>query len=255
MHELTVLITGASAGIGEATAYAFAEQGSRLFLVARRAERLKTVAGACEKKGASAVAFSVHDLSRPGEGGKLVQKCLREMADLGVLICNAGYGIQAPVTETTPEMMSRIWQVNYQSAYESIYEALPYLLQKRQGHIILTSSILGKKGTPFSAAYAATKFAQVGLGESLWGELLQRHLQHGEVTNHLRTLIHHDKPLRRHLVLVKQNRLRIKRHQKVNQLLWSLDFVNSRPDGKDIVPASYPGLIGLRHHYRVAAPN
>jgi len=171
VHEQTVLITGASAGIGEAVAYAFAERGSRLFLVARRSDRLKQVVETCEKRGASAVAFSVHDLARPGEGGEVVRGCLREMNDLGILICNAGYGIQAPVTETTPEMMSRLWQVNYQSAYESIHEALPYFLQKRRGHIILTSSILGKKGTPFSAAYAATKFAQVGLGESLWGEL------------------------------------------------------------------------------------
>ncbi len=70
-----------------------------------------------------------------------------------------------------PAKMARIWQVNYQSAYESIHEALPHFLNQGSGHILLTSSILGKKGMAYGAPYCATKFAQVGLAESLWGEL------------------------------------------------------------------------------------
>jgi short-subunit dehydrogenase len=107
----------------------------------------------------------------PGEGTRIVEECLTSLGGLDVLICNAGYGIYQPVAETTPEAMSRIWQVNYQSGYESVHAALPRFLEKGRGHIILTSSIIGKKGLAYAGAYCATKFAQVGLGEALWGEL------------------------------------------------------------------------------------
>lgn len=166
-----VLITGASSGIGEATAYAFAGEGSELFLVARREERLREIAEACRQKGSPRIAHQPHDLSIPGEGAAIVRQCLHQLGGLDVLICNAGYGIVGPVQEVSPQDMARIWQVNFQSGYESIHEALPHFLQQKKGRIVLVSSIIGKKGFPFSATYCATKFAQVGLGEALWGEL------------------------------------------------------------------------------------
>ncbi|MFQ5738614.1 MAG: SDR family NAD(P)-dependent oxidoreductase [Acidobacteriota bacterium] len=166
-----ILITGASSGIGEAAAYAFAQGRSRLFLVARRRERLRKIARICAEKGAPLAIGRAHDLSLPGEGKSIVQECLRELGGLDVLVCNAGYGLLGPIAEVSPQAMARVWQVNYQSAYESIHEALPYFLDQGRGHIALVSSIIGKKGMPFSGAYCATKFAQVGLGEALWGEL------------------------------------------------------------------------------------
>ncbi len=166
-----VLITGASAGIGKAAAEAFAEKGSRLFLVARRADRLKEVAASCRQKGSPQVLLSPHDLAVPGEGAALVNECLEQMGGLDVLVCNAGYGVFGPVQKIDPSEMARIWQVNYQSMFESIHEVLPYFLERKAGHILITSSVIGKKGMPFGSAYCATKFAQVGFGESLWGEL------------------------------------------------------------------------------------
>ena len=165
------LVTGASSGIGEAAALVLADRGSRLFLVARRREELSRVAEECERRGSPRALAAVHDLSRPGEGGRVVEACLREMGDLDLLLCNAGYGIFGPTAATSPGQMARIWQVNFQSAYESIHRALPHFSRKQGGHIVLTSSIVGKKGMAFAAAYSATKFAQVGLGEALWGEL------------------------------------------------------------------------------------
>ncbi|MBI4444561.1 MAG: SDR family NAD(P)-dependent oxidoreductase [Acidobacteria bacterium] len=166
-----VLITGASSGIGEATAYAFARAQSDLFLSARRSDRLGQVADRCRQLGAAKVALRSHDLSVAGEGALLVQECLSELGGVDVLICNAGYGIIGAVQDISPVEMARIWQVNFQSCYESIHAALPHLLQQRKGHIVLVSSIIGKKAFPFSATYCATKFAQVGLGQGLWGEL------------------------------------------------------------------------------------
>ena len=100
-----------------------------------------------------------------------MDECLRVLGGIDVVICNAGYGIMGPVAEVHPEDMARIWQVNFQSGYESIQSALPHLLEQGRGHIVMVSSVLGKKAMPFSGAYSVTKFAQVALGESLWGEL------------------------------------------------------------------------------------
>ena len=88
-----------------------------------------------------------------------------------MIVCNAGYGFFGPVTGLEPRGMARMWQVNFQSAYESVYTALPHFREQKRGHIVLVSSIIGKKGMPYSASYCATKFAQVGFGEALWGEL------------------------------------------------------------------------------------
>ena len=165
------IVTGASSGIGAATALALARQGVTLFLVARRQEQLTAVRRQCLEEGASGAVAAVHDLSRTGEGGTVVENCLRELGDLDFLICNAGYGIFGPTRSTTPKQMARIWQVNFQSAYESIHRALPHFSARGAGHIVLTSSIVGKKAMAYGAAYSATKFAQVGLGEALWGEL------------------------------------------------------------------------------------
>lgn len=166
-----ILVTGASSGIGEATAYAYSNPGYELFLVARREERLSEVAQACLKKGASRVVFKARDLSVPGQGVTIVEECLEELGGLDILICNAGYGISGPLQDVPPQDMARIWQVNFQSGYESIHAALPHLLQQKAGHIVLVSSIIGKKAFPFAASYCATKFAQVAIGEALWAEL------------------------------------------------------------------------------------
>ena len=166
-----VLITGASSGIGEATAYAFSNPRYELFLVARREHRLAQVAEACHRKGASRAVYRSHDLSIQGQGTEIVKECIEELGDLDLLICNAGYGIYGPLAEVPPEEMAHIWQVNFQSGYESIHAALPHLLKQNKGHIVLVSSIIGKKAFPFSASYCATKFAQVAVGEALWGEL------------------------------------------------------------------------------------
>ena len=86
-------------------------------------------------------------------------------------MANAGYGIVGPVVEVPPEEVARIWQVNFQSGYETIHAALPGLLQQGSGHIVLVSSVVGRKAIPYFSAYCVTKFAQAALAESLWGEL------------------------------------------------------------------------------------
>ncbi|GAB4236962.1 MAG: mycolate reductase [Acidobacteriota bacterium] len=165
------VVTGASSGIGRAAAEAFAGRGYGLFLVARRQDRLKEVAQRCRSAGSPRVEFSPHDLSVPGEGTALVREALERFGQIDVLVCNAGYGYWGPMEEVPPEAMRRMMEVNFHSAYESIYAALPHFKERRSGHILLVSSVIGRRGMPYSSAYCATKFAQAGLAESLWGEL------------------------------------------------------------------------------------
>jgi short-subunit dehydrogenase len=171
MQHKKVLITGASSGIGEAAAHAFASLSCELFLVARRREQLEQVAGECRRRGARQAVWASHDLSRPGQGAVIVDECLRQLQGLDVVISNAGYGVSGPMVEISPEQMARIWQVNYQSGYETIHAALPQLHRQGSGHIVLVSSVIGKRAMPYTSAYCVTKFAQAALAESLWGEL------------------------------------------------------------------------------------
>ncbi|HSR68480.1 MAG TPA: SDR family NAD(P)-dependent oxidoreductase [Acidobacteriota bacterium] len=166
-----IIITGASSGIGEAVAYAFAKRGAALYLVARRGERLQAVVGECLKLGAVRAEAGLHDLSIEGKGAEVVEAGKETLQGLDVLICNAGYGLYGPLEEIDPAQMARLWQVNYQSGYESIHAALPDFQQQGRGHIVVVSSVIGKTALPLSSTYCATKFAQVGMAEALWGEL------------------------------------------------------------------------------------
>ena len=169
--EKNLILTGASSGIGKASAEVFAGRGYGLFITARRIERLKSMTPDLLKLGAPLCYSSEYDLSVPGNGTRLVEEALACMGSVDVLVCNAGYGRFGPVENVDPVAMERMWQVNFQSAYESILAVIPHFKKRRQGHIVLVSSINGKKGMAGSAAYSATKFAQVGLGEALWAEL------------------------------------------------------------------------------------
>lgn len=166
-----VLVTGASSGIGRETALAFAGRKTPLFLVARRAELLGRVAEECRLAGSARVLSRAADLSVPGVGGRIVQEAEEALGPLDVLVANAGYGNSAPVRDYAPDRMARMWQVNFQSGYESVHAALPGMLARRRGHIFLVASVVGRRAIPYAAAYCATKFAQVALGEALYFEL------------------------------------------------------------------------------------
>jgi len=169
--QRNIIITGASSGIGKASAEAFAEKKYGMFLTARRGKILEEMEDSLRKIGSPEIHSASFDLSEPGSGTRLVQAALGKLDHVDVLLCNAGYGNYSPVEAVNAEQMARMMQVNYLSAYESILAILPHFKVRRQGHIVLVSSILGKKGMAGSAPYSATKFAQVGLGEALWAEL------------------------------------------------------------------------------------
>jgi short-subunit dehydrogenase len=166
-----VVITGASAGIGRAAALRLARPGTALVLCARRRHRLEEVAADIHARGGEALAI-VADVTSDGDMQALVAAALGRFGCIDVMICNAGFGIYGGIDRITPTQMQRLMDVNYLGTYRAARAALPVFDRQRSGHVIIVSSIVGKRGVPFMGAYAATKFAQVGLAECLRAELL-----------------------------------------------------------------------------------
>jgi short-subunit dehydrogenase len=165
-----VAITGASAGIGRATAVRLARDGNALVICARRLERLEAAANDIRRAGGE-VAIVPGDVTREADMTALVAAALDRFGRLDAMICNAGFGIYGAIDQIEPARMQQLLDVNYMGTYLAARAALPVFRRQQRGHVIVVSSIVGKRGIPFMAAYAATKFAQAGLAESLRAEL------------------------------------------------------------------------------------
>jgi short-subunit dehydrogenase len=100
-----------------------------------------------------------------------VTRTVERFGRLDVMICNAGFGIAGTIDDIAPEQMQKLMDINYTGTYHATRAALPLFRRQCSGHVIMVSSIVGKRGVPFMGAYAATKFAQVGLAECLRSEL------------------------------------------------------------------------------------
>ena len=166
-----IAITGASAGIGRATAVRLARDGAAIAICARRADRLDAVAAEIVAAGGQALAI-VADVTRAEEMDAFVAQTVARFGRLDVMMCNAGFGIAGAIDDITPDQMQKLMDVNYTGTYHATRAALPLFRRQGSGHIIMVSSIVGKRGVPYMGAYSATKFAQVGLAESLRAELL-----------------------------------------------------------------------------------
>jgi NADP-dependent 3-hydroxy acid dehydrogenase YdfG len=168
--ERVVAITGASAGIGRATALRLARDGARVVVSARRGDRLETLVAEITRLGGKARAV-VADVTSQDDLHAVVAAAREHFGRLDVMICNAGFGIYGRAGEIAPSEMRRMMDVNYMGTYHGIHAALPVFRAQKSGHVIVVSSIVGRRGVPFTGGYAATKFAQVGLAESIRAEL------------------------------------------------------------------------------------
>jgi short-subunit dehydrogenase len=166
-----IAITGASAGIGRATALRVARDGAAVAICARRADRLDAVAAEIAGVGGRALAMPA-DVTRPEDMDRFVEGTVERFGRLDVMMCNAGYGLAGAIDDVTPAQVRQIMDVNYTGTYLAARAALRVFRRQEQGHIIIVSSIVGKRGVPYMGAYSATKFAQVGLAECLRAELV-----------------------------------------------------------------------------------
>lgn len=165
-----VIVTGASSGIGRETALQFAREHARVVLAARREEQLQTLEKEIHDLGADVLSLPT-DVTQQGQVETMVQRTLDHFGRVDILVNNAGSGLFALVEETTPEDMEAIFQVNFFGAFYGIRAVLPILRRQGSGHIINVASVVGKRGVPLHGAYCASKFALVGLSESLRVEL------------------------------------------------------------------------------------
>lgn len=164
------LITGASSGIGAATAKALAQERVRVALLARREERLKAVADEIRRDGGHALVCPA-DVTDSAAVHDAVQRVLGEWGRIDLLVNNAGRGMAAPFQTTTTDELRALLEINLISVLTATRAVLPGMLKARSGHVINISSIVGRRGIPYRSAYSATKFALVGLTESLRVEL------------------------------------------------------------------------------------
>ncbi|MBI3181569.1 MAG: SDR family oxidoreductase [Myxococcales bacterium] len=165
-----VLITGASSGIGRATALAFSRRGASLVLAARREGRLAEVATEAARLGGSALAVRC-DVTRPEEVRELMARAGRAFGGLDVLVNNAGLGLYGPLEQCTDEQVERVFAVNFFGLARVTREALPLLRRKTRAQIINVSSVVGHRGLPMLSGYCASKAAVNALTESLRAEL------------------------------------------------------------------------------------
>ena len=164
------IVTGASSGIGMATAMALAKRRYVVVLAARRRRRLEEVASRCGALGGQGEVV-VTDVAEAGQVDALVSGTLDRFGRLDVMVNNAGFGQFARVHEVTPQEMREIFDVNFFGVFYGCRAAAPVMMRQRSGHIFNVSSVIGKRGVPFYGAYCATKFAVCGLTDSLRVEL------------------------------------------------------------------------------------
>src|SRR5262245_16346607 len=165
-----VAITGASAGIGRATAVRLARDGASLAICARRADRLDAAAQEIRAAGREALAIAA-DVTRAEDMDLFVAGTLDRFGHLYVRISNAGFGIAGPIDDISPAQMRELVDINYMGTFYAARAALAVFRRQASGHLVIVSSIVGRRGVPYMGAYAATKFAQVGLAECLRSEV------------------------------------------------------------------------------------
>jgi short-subunit dehydrogenase len=166
----TALITGASSGIGAATARLFASTGVTVALVARRADRLEEVAGDCRIDAPDSRWWSA-DLSDPDAAAALAVAVWDELGPIDVVVNNAGIPLRRPADRLALADVERVMAVNFFSPVAITLALLPRLLERASGTIVNVSSLGGRLPILHEAAYCASKFALTGWSESLAADL------------------------------------------------------------------------------------
>ena len=170
-RDRTVLVTGASSGIGRATALAFADAGSNLVLVARRAQVLAKVAAEARKLGAQTLVAAT-DVTDPEAVAACFRKAVRRFGTVDIVVNNAGVLIPARVVDLRTTDLQRMLDVNLIGALHVMQEAVKVMRRQGRGHVVNVGSLAGRRGFSPLGGYSATKFALVGLTEALRTELV-----------------------------------------------------------------------------------
>ena len=166
-----IAITGASSGIGRATAIACAREGMNIALMARREDRLRALADELPQTQTLVHAGSVDDADA---STAFIERTEAEIGPVYAVFANAGYGVEADTLEMPTTDLRRMFEVNFFGSLSVVNAALPSMIERGEGHALLCSSCLSKIALPRYAAYCATKAAQDHFGRAMRTELAPR---------------------------------------------------------------------------------
>jgi NADP-dependent 3-hydroxy acid dehydrogenase YdfG len=162
-------ITGASAGIGLAVAEHLSREGIAVVLGARRLDLLEAAVAKIRAAGGRAEAVPM-DVTNEEDVQQLVTRAQQAFGRLDIMMCNAGFGFYGTVEQTPVDVMRRMMDVNFTGTFNGARAALPVFRSQGHGHLLLISSIAGRRGIPMMSGYCATKAAQAGFAEALRSE-------------------------------------------------------------------------------------
>jgi len=180
LHGKVALITGASAGIGRASARALANAGARLVLTARRKPRLDELKKEAEAAGTEAVIVT-GDARSEATAVKTVKAALKAFGRIDILINNAGAGNYKNLVHTSAAEYDELMDTNVRSTFLFTRHTVPVMLKQKSGTILMISSMAGVYGFGGEAVYCMTKFAQVGFAQALDRELRESGIKVGAI--------------------------------------------------------------------------
>ncbi|MFU8812177.1 MAG: SDR family oxidoreductase [Balneolaceae bacterium] len=174
--DKVIWITGASSGIGESLAYALNRKGAQLILSARREEELKRVQQQCVN-GEETVATLPLDLTRPETFAEKRTEAEAHFGPVDILFNNGGISQRAYAVDSEMHTIRKLMEVNFFGTVALTKEVLPGMMERGHGHIVVTSSVMGKIGTRYRSAYAASKHALHG-----WFDCLRQEVADKQIT-------------------------------------------------------------------------
>ncbi len=176
LKNKNALITGAGKGIGKAVAIALAKEGVNLILVSRTKSDIDQLAEETSKLGVKTLALSA-DVSDINSINSAVEKAIAEFKSIDILINSAGIASFGKFLELEPEAWERIIQVNLMGTYYTTRAVIPNMIERQTGDIINISSTAGLNGNALTSAYSASKFAVLGLTDSLMQEMRKHNIR------------------------------------------------------------------------------